>query len=81
MTIRTRYKFNINDKLMVKLTTSGKLQYAKYYRYIETPMPPIKYEDGYACFTVWEAMHIFGPQLSAGGNLLFETEVLVEVRS
>ena len=71
--------FNINDTLLLKLTDVGRLQYAKHYVAFEMSPPPLKLrEDGSAAFVVWEAMRIFGPALSMGGPLMFETSVWLE---
>jgi len=80
--------FNINDYVSVRLTTHGQRVYAAYKtkqdadiraagvepdwpdRHPETP-------SGWSQWQLWELMMIFGPHLSHGGPLMFNTTIII----
>lgn len=68
-------QFNLNDKVKVKLTESGRETYRAFVA--ETVAPMVPYlpaldenvdldADGYSSFHFWELMQVFGPKMYHG---------------
>jgi hypothetical protein len=71
-------KFNVNNRVKIKLTDTGKEILAKYWGY----RVPNWYDshtdtDGYTMFQLHEVMHIFGPYVYNGCTIPFETTILI----
>ena len=72
-------KFNINDRVKVKITPEGEKCWIKYYESIKKmgyKIPEIRRdEDGYTDMVLWSVMAMFGPKMMTGCDLLIETEI------
>lgn len=75
--------FNINDKIRVKLTLFGYQIYKEHAESFDqygcnmSRIPPID-NDGWWEEQCWSIMSIFGKHLHNGGNVPFETDIMVE---
>jgi hypothetical protein len=87
-------KFNINDKVKVKLTDYGRDIYYHQYDWINginifsktviKPSYPKIDADGYTTFQLWHLMELYGQYLEMTGSveqntLPFETEILIDL--
>lgn len=84
-------KVNINRVVKIKLTKEGldvlKEQhkelyssipiYAKGLREVPEFTPPKEDKDGYTHMQLWWVMQRFGPYITVGSELLFETEIIL----
>ena len=79
-------KFNINDKIKVKLTSLGKRVYLEYIEECNKRLPekcpkmltaPCD-NQGYNTFQLWEFMYIFGGYFRIGLDLPIETDIILE---
>ena len=70
--------FNINNYVYVRLNEMGKETYRNYYKKLGMS-PPRRDEDknGYSRWQLWHLMQIFGPDISLGFNIPFETTILI----
>lgn len=72
-------KFNINKSVKVKLTRHGIAVYKEHYANIGLTDVTINIDDeGYSKFQMHDLMSIFGSSMYMGGNLPFQTEILIE---
>jgi hypothetical protein len=81
--------FNINYPVKVRLTKFGKELHKKDWedfwnsigRLDENPYTPLKTDaDGYVEFQMWDLMDKFGSYCGFGGELPFETVILINER-
>jgi len=81
-------KYNINNKVKVKLTQNGrdelKRQHEELWKDIPKGppyeyRPPHENKDGWSEWPLWCLMASLGHMCSMGPNVPFETEVLLEV--
>jgi hypothetical protein len=77
-------KINVNDSVWVKLTDAGKLIHRREHDAMRQQFPslgrykpPKQYPGGYAKFQMWELMQYFGPHISLGAAVPFDTEILL----
>lgn len=77
-------KFNINDKVRVKLTPMGlAIHRANHYKLYEkyppnsVPIyvPPEQNSDGWSTWQLWDLMREFGQHLRNGADVPFEPEI------
>lgn len=66
-------KVNVNDNVRVKLTALGR----RIYQDVWKSNPPQVDSEGYSQFQMWDLMRTYGDHLYLGGDLLFETEMIV----
>lgn len=74
-------KFNINDSVKVKLNDRGReilkqqheLLFKDIPRYKFTP--PREDAEGWSKWQMWDLMQTFGPHISLGSKVPFETEI------
>ncbi|MDT2864681.1 hypothetical protein [Vagococcus carniphilus] len=72
-------KFNINKSIKVKLTRHGIAVYKERYANIGLTDVTVNIDDeGYSKFQMHDLMSIFGSSMYMGGNLPFQTEILIE---
>lgn len=76
------YKFNINQKVKVKLTDFGKNILDTYFA--EINISPIHYSCrykadklGYITFQMWDLMSIFGEHICMGAPICFENNEII----
>jgi len=75
-------KFNINDSVKVKLNDRGReilkqqhdLLFKDIPRYREFTLPQ-EDEQGWSTWQLWRLMETFGPHISIGFEVPFETEI------
>ena len=79
-------KFNLNDRIRVQLTDTGRAIHraehvkaftgydAKLYPY----MPPDEDADGWSRWQLWDFMARFGPHISMTGDLSVMTDIEIE---
>lgn len=79
--------FNINDHVLVKLTTFGKLQlmrqnneFAKTDPFLRPEQLPKEDENGYTKFQMHNLMSRLGEFCSFGSDLPFETNIKIETK-
>ena len=77
-------RFNINEKVRVRLTETGLKQLEQEHNAIMGPMaerhpfkPPSVDADGYSEFQLWDLMLTLGKHCYMGPPLPFETEILL----
>lgn len=69
-------KFNINEKVRVRLTDFGRDCIAKNDSAMMLPVRVIAADaDGWTTWQLWELMREFGPYLHMGVKVPFETEI------
>ena len=74
-------RFNINGDVRVKLTPLGRQIWRSYWKphdpegNMEKKIDP----DGWLKIQLWEVMATFGPHMYNGGDVPFETEIILEV--
>ncbi len=76
-------KFNINEKVRVRLTQRGKAlhreDHAKFWAHLgdKAPqyIPPREDESGWSEWQMWHLMQDFGPHITLGSQPPFETEI------
>jgi len=72
-------RFNVNDQVLIKVTKRGEEIFNKYYK--ELGLDPSPYvemylqRDGRFKMQMHEVMHVFGPELTNGCTIPFETEI------
>ena len=75
------YKFNINQKVKVKLTDYGKKILDTYFA--ELNISPMHYtlykvdKSGYITFQMWDLMSIFGEHIYMGAPICFENNEII----
>lgn len=68
--------FNINYKVRVKLNRWGRGIYMDHYaKYGVECEPPERDSDGWSEFQLWNLMEIYGPHMTIGMKVPFETEI------
>lgn len=77
-------KFNINDKVKVKLTAAGRdelrAQYEDLQQICTSLRPyqePVEDEQGYSVWQLWHLMSTFGELMCNGGDLYFDLEIII----
>jgi len=77
-------KFNINDKVKVKLTDAGKdeirAQYEDLQLFCTSLRPyqePVEDDQGYSEWQLWHLMSTFGELMCNGGDLYFDLEIII----
>lgn len=89
MTTWTR--FNINDKVRVRLTDHGHFVHRKSHEQLvghmrpgirdEFPyIPPIEDSDGWSEWQLWDLMRTFGPHIWMTGEMCFATGIQFETK-
>jgi hypothetical protein len=71
-------RFNINDRVRVKLTDLGRKIHRENWEPIVAPRayhPRDEDKDGWSEWQMWELMNMFGPHLANGSPVPFETEI------
>lgn len=69
-------RFNVNHKVRVKLNAWGRDIYMEHFdRYGVETGPPSEAADGWSEFQLWCLMEIFGPHMTIGMKVPFETEI------
>lgn len=70
-------KFNINNKVRVKLTDRGRKIHFDNFKELKLFQysPPKEDEDGWSEWQLWVLMQEFGKHLENGCNIPFETEI------
>jgi len=79
-------KFNINDKVKVKLTDAGRdelrAQYEDLQQICTSLRPyqePVEDEQGYSEWQLWHLMSTFGELMCNGGDLYFDVVIILPV--
>lgn len=77
-------RFNINDKVRVKLKPSGIEALEKNYHALgldryEPFEPPVEDEDGWSEWQLWRLVEEIGPHLCIGAECPIETEIDITV--
>lgn len=76
-------KVNINWPVRVRLTDRGRRVHREEVEPCLRGMfpytPPEEDARGYSRFLLWELMKIFGHHITMGGDLLFETNIEIEM--
>lgn len=79
---KVKMKFDINNKVKVKLTEVGKSVLREQYKVIKAVYPwlpdfvlPDEDENGWSKWQLWELMQKFGHVMYNGGDIPFETEI------
>ena len=80
-------KLNINEYVKVKLTDKGRAIHKKQYEelFASCPelmnyRPPREDADGWSKWQLWDLMQRFGPHISLGVEVPFETEIEIETK-
>ncbi len=76
-------RFNVNDKVRVRLTEHGKTlhreDHAKFWAHLGKKEPPYispgEDENGWSEWQMWALMQDFGPHMTLGSPVPFETEI------
>ena len=78
-------KFNMNDKVKVKLTEHGRKVHREEHeklfagqKYSHVYSPPEEDSDGYSTWQMWQLMSSFGEWIYMGCAIPFDTNILVE---
>ncbi|UGC97769.1 SOS regulatory protein [Pantoea phage PdC23] len=81
-------KFNIKHHVKVKLTDAGVAELKSQHEDLQifAPSigdfsPPKKDKQGYSEFQLWVLMSKFGEKMINGGDLMFETEIIIPDKS
>lgn len=81
-------KFNINDYVWVRLTDAGKIacrrqhdELRRQYPMIGKYVPPETDAQGYSRWQLWQLMQTFGPSISHGSPVPFDTEIKIEAKA
>lgn len=77
-------KININDTVRVKLTDNGREILRKNHEDLKRYFPSIsdfkiEEKDGWYSSQLWELFQDFGPHISIGKMLPFETEIELDI--
>jgi len=68
--------FDINYKVRVKLNPWGRGIYMDHYaKYGVECEPPERDSDGWSEFQLWNLMEVYGPHMTIGMKVPFETEI------
>lgn len=77
-------KFNINDKVKVRLTDKGRdelrAQYEDLQLFCTSIRPyqePVEDAQGYSEWQLWDLMSRFGDLMCCGGDLYFDLEIII----
>jgi len=77
-------KFDVNEKVKVKLTDAGKnelrRQHEELRSRVQSILPytnPIEDEKGYSTWQLWVLMSTFGHIMVNGGDVPFNTEIII----
>lgn len=76
-------KFNINDKVYVKMLPRGRFIHEEYYQSLQAIVPEITIPnivedaDGWSEWRLWDLMNIFGRHIYNGCDMPFETTILI----
>ena len=79
-------KFNLNEKIKVRLTSSGikilRESHAQIYTVLGSEVPkftePSVDKNGYTEFQLWDFMNIFGEHMNMHTTLPIETNIIIE---
>lgn len=72
-------KFNVNHHVWVKLTDHGREIHRQYWEPYSRGIyvAPRASADGWSRFQMHDVMRVFGPHMVMGGDLPFETEIIL----
>jgi hypothetical protein len=74
---------NLNDLVLVRLTTKGEWAWKKFYIDLGVNPPILETEFHYGRdgglfrIQLWHLMEVFGPHIHLGGEPLFDTQILL----
>jgi len=79
-------EFNLNNTVLVRLTEYGRFidksewqQFVAEHPNVKTPYTPPKEDaQGRSRWQLWRLMRTFGPYISLGADLCFETDMILE---
>lgn len=80
-------KFNVNEMVKVKLTSAGLEELKRQHEDLKQSTgykgefsEPTVDEDGYSLWQLWVLMSTFGHMMINGGDVPFETEIIIVQR-
>ena len=70
---------NLNDRIKVKLTPTGKEIYKQFFKGLPIKIPDPEDEQGWSVFQLWGFIEMFGPHIHISSpNVIDPLDIIVE---